>query len=137
MLTPSRNFTPQKGLICVMSHRVNGIPFAWCKIGLARMPISNLSYSNQILYFILFPLPDNTVLAVAGGAGGGALFLMVIIGILLCVLVMRKVRHAATKSQSKLCTLCFFFNLFSSLNCYFFLQSSFLSTDILMYKAQI
>ena len=35
---------------------------------------------------------------------------VVIIGVLLCVLVMRKVHHAATKSQSKLCTSCFFFS---------------------------
>jgi len=60
----------------------------------------NLSY--RISDFILFPLPDHTVFAIVGGAGGGTLLLVVITGVLLCALAIRKVRHTATKSQSKL-----------------------------------
>ena len=72
------------------------------QIGLAKMPDQHFIVIKHGLYITHFPLPDNTVLAIAGGAGGGALLLVAIIGILLCVLVMRKVHHAATKSQSKL-----------------------------------
>ena len=64
-----------------------------------------ITLSNQILDFILFPLPDHTVFAIVGGAGGGALLLVVITGVLFCALVIRKVRHTATKSQSELYTI--------------------------------
>ena len=48
-------------------------------------------------------LPDNMVLTIAGSAVGGALLLVVTIGVLLCVLIMKlKLHSAADKSQSKL-----------------------------------
>ena len=48
-------------------------------------------------------LPDNMVLAIAGSAVGGALLLVVTIGVVLCALIMKLKLHPATgKSQSKL-----------------------------------
>ena len=48
-------------------------------------------------------LPDNMVLAIAGSAVGGALLLVVTIGVVLCALVMKlKLYSATNKSQSKL-----------------------------------
>ena len=79
-----------------------------------KNPRSAIYHAYQILDFILFPLPDHTVFAIVGGAGGGALLLVVITGVLLCALAIRKVRHTATESQSKLytCTLWGFFSHF-------------------------
>ena len=118
MLTPSSNFTAQKGLICVMQgphieqQSLLCIPFTWCKTGPAKMPDQQFI----IIRFCTSHSFPNTVLAIAGGTGGGALLLVVIIGILLCVLVIRKVCHAATKSQSKLYTLWGFFSAQFSIN---------------------
>ena len=48
-------------------------------------------------------LPDNMVLAIAGGAVGGVLLLVAAIGVLLCTLIMkRKLNLATGKLQSSL-----------------------------------
>ena len=45
-----------------------------------------------------FPIPDNTVSVIAGGAGAGGLLLVVTAVILFCMLIMRKV-HSTTQSK--------------------------------------
>lgn len=57
-------------------------------------------------------LPDNSVLAITGGAVGGAVggALLLVVGVLLCALIMKlKLLHSATdNSQGKLLANCLF-----------------------------